>query len=140
MKAARFGELPIDAVVPYWTETRVGVYCYACAVPLAVVGWRKDGTRAVSAYLSTGLVRRPEPHASGIPRYGPPRAAGIYGARHVHTASRAYSWVQSRVAASFYVNCFRCDRGQVVTTPERFNAATIAGPLSAVLLSRRHTE
>ena len=105
------------------------VVCYACGEPL---------TQYIpGAYVNKGnwisgkLVPRPEPHASGLPRYGPERRSGHEQAHHVSPASTRREaepdgttlettrgeW-RAFTRSSIYVNCPACDRGQAVTPPD----------------------
>lgn len=85
--------------------TGVRARCYACGEPLALSPLGRGG------YISSRLVPRPEPHPSGLPRYGPPREAGP---RHARARRGWLRWRRGGEAIRFYVNCPGCNRGQVV--------------------------
>ncbi len=89
--------------------------CAACGSILAVVGWTAEGERIRGGLIFGDLVRRPEPHRSGVARYGPVRRNGGK-ARHLgKTGRRLPRW--EPFPARFYVNCDVCDRGQMMTLP-----------------------
>lgn len=82
--------------------------CYGCGGPLAA--------RGAMVRLVDGLVARSEKR-NGLPRYGLPRRRGHGDPRE---AGDRLAMAASRDVgnpAAFYVNCPRCDRGQVVRWP-----------------------
>lgn len=82
--------------------------CYDCGELLAM--------RAADVRLADRLVPRPEKRA-GLPRFGLPRRRGHGDARQ---AGDRFANAASRNIgnpAAIYVNCPRCDRGQVVRWP-----------------------
>jgi hypothetical protein len=96
--------------------------CYGCQTPLVIFGWRRHGStvwrRERDGAHSMGLVRRPNLHPSGVPRYGPPRRAGHGDARHEHVNIEPVAWMPMRDVDAMYVNCHRCDRAQVVSVAD----------------------
>jgi len=100
--------LPVDSDVVALAR------CWGCGAPLATLGWTADGTPARDMFLAGALVRGPDPHPSGVPRYGPPRHDGKGTARHQRTSTSPRHWQILRAHPVFYVNCHRCQRGQLV--------------------------
>jgi hypothetical protein len=87
--------------------------CHGCGEPLASWGSRRGGDPYT--YISLRLMPRPEPHASGLPRYGPSRRP-VHGESR-HHGERPGVWTTFNNDASLvriYVNCPECDRGQEV--------------------------
>lgn len=115
-----------NLVIPRKSTMAMNVVCYGCRAPLAVLGWGPLGNleprgRATAMQIAMGLVRRPEKHSSGLPRYGPPRRDGHGDGRHEHVNNFARAWkypASGDKAFDFYVNCHRCDRGQIVRSPD----------------------
>jgi ribosomal protein S27E len=87
--------------------------CWGCGTVLA--------TRGAAVRLADGLVSRPEKR-EGLPRYGLPRRLGHGDAREAgdRLANAATRSVGN--PAALYVNCPRCDRGQVIRWPLRSRA------------------
>jgi hypothetical protein len=86
-----------------------GAYCYHCQERGLLA------TRGADVRLADGLVVRGEKHGpTGLPRFGLPRRKGHgdprkAGDRFVNASTRAIGH-----PGAIYVNCPRCDRGQVV--------------------------
>jgi len=85
--------------------------CYGCGAPFTRAGKHRWLPMA-GTYRNAILVPRAERHqVTGLPRFGPSRRNHHGDARHARP--REGTWVSSG-DETFYVNCYRCDRGQVV--------------------------
>jgi len=89
--------------------------CYSCGAELAAFAGDSVAILPMrGAQRSMTLVSRHSIHpGTGLPRFGPPRRNGHRDSRH-DRVERAWASIGP---VTFYANCPKCDRGQIVEFP-----------------------